>query len=513
MTWDTWYQQWLQHQEWLKYQEWLRYQNYLNWQNTNAQMHYSQPIIPNQNLSIPQANYGKASYIKNIPEPVGRIPINPQDMYLDPNYILEPVVVGLNFPTSITFDDEGRLYVGEAGFSYGVADTPEGGRILEVGQNGQVTEIASGFRGPMTSITWHKGYFYVAEGAYPGRILRVGKDGSRDVLVDGLRSGGDHYTSDVIFGPDGKMYFCVGSATTSAVVGIDNYYYFNWLQKMPDFHDVPARNLVLNGKNYKSINPFEINPQEANVVTGPYLPFGTPAKDGQIVKGQLKANSIMYQANPDGSNLRAYLDGFRNVFGLGFAPNGKLYFTEFGYDDKHNSRPIKGLEAMWEAVEGGWYGFPDYSAGIPVTDPMFKPKGEPQPEFVLKEHPPLATEPTVTWEHGSSPSKFDFSKSQRFGYKNWAFVTLFGSFLPAQPYGYKVVRVNVKTGESVDFLANLRPGRKTTGVVRPVDCRFSPDGSSLYVLDFGKIFTVDKSPDLKTEASGGILWRVRRKQH
>jgi hypothetical protein len=73
--------------------------------------------------------------------------------------------------------------------------------------------------------------------------------------------------------------------------------------------------------------------------------------------------------------------------------------------------------------------------------------------------------------------------------------------------------VNVKTGESVDFLANLRPGEKTTGVIRPVDCRFSPDGSSLsslYVLDFGKIFTVDKSPDLKTEASGGILWRVRR---
>jgi hypothetical protein len=89
--------------------------------------------------------------------------------------------------------------VGEAGFSYGVADTPEGGRILEVGRNGEVKEIASGFRGPITSITWYKGYFYVAEGAYPGRILRVGKDGSRDILVDGLRSGGDHYTSDVVF--------------------------------------------------------------------------------------------------------------------------------------------------------------------------------------------------------------------------------------------------------------------------------------------------------------------------
>jgi hypothetical protein len=139
------------------------------------------PWFPNQNAAIPQTNY-----LKDIPEPVDRIPINPKDLYLDPNYILEPVAVGLNFPTSITFDDEGRLYVGEAGYSYGAADTPEGGRILEVDRNGKVKEIASGFRGPVTSITWHKGFFYVAEGAYPGRILRVGKDGSRTILVDGL---------------------------------------------------------------------------------------------------------------------------------------------------------------------------------------------------------------------------------------------------------------------------------------------------------------------------------------
>jgi glucose/arabinose dehydrogenase len=487
------------------------FQNHMTWPSVNQQMPYLNPAVSNQQMAWSQTQFDKTTLTNKVPEPVDRVPIDPNDIYLEPGYTIEPVVVGLNFPTSITFDDEGRLYIGEAGYSYGLADTPEGGRILEVCQNGEVKEVASGFRGPTTSITWHKGYFHVAEGAYPGRILRIGRDGSRDVLVDGLRSGGDHYTSDVIFGPDGKMYFCVGSATTAAVVGIDNYYIFNWLQQRPDFHDVPAIDLVLREQNFRSINPFELNPQEANVVTGPYQPFGTPVRDGQVVKGQLNANSVMYQANPDGSDLRVYLHGFRNVFGLRFAPNGEMYFTEFGYDDKHNPRAIKGLEAMWKAVEGGWYGFPDYSAGIPVTDPMFKPKDADQPEFVLKEHPPLATKPTVIWEHGASPSKFDFSKSSQFGYKNWAFVTLFGSFLPAQPNGYKVVRVNVETGESVDFLANLRPGPDSTGIAHPVDCRFSPDGSSLYVLDFGKIFTVDKSPDLKTQASSGILWRIRKR--
>jgi glucose/arabinose dehydrogenase len=78
----------------------------------------------------------------------------------------------------------------------------------------------------------------------------------------------------------------------------------------------------------------------------------------------------------------------------------------------------------------------------------------------------------VIWEHGSSPSKFDFSKGQRFGYKNWAFVTLFGSFLPTQPYGYKVVRVNVETGESVDFLANPSTGTKNNWCCTPSGLSF-----------------------------------------
>ncbi|MFZ3589128.1 PQQ-dependent sugar dehydrogenase [Bacillus sp. DJP31] len=512
MTQNPWYQQWLQHQEWIRYQEWVQYQNYVNAQYTNTQLQRSQATIPDERLNTPSFKPTSKKYIDELPEPVDRIPVNPKDLFLDPDYILEPVVVGLNFPTSITFDDEGRLYVGEGGYSYGAAETPEKGRILEISGNGKVKEIASGFRGPITSITWNKGYFYVAEGKYPGRILRVRKDGSKETLIDGLQTGGDHYTSDVIFGPDGKMYFCVGSATNSAVVGIDSYYTFSWLQKRPDFHDVPSSDVVLKGKNFKSINPFEVNPQEANVSTGAFQPFGKPVTDGQLVKGKLKSTSVMYQANPDGSGLRVYLHGLRNVFGLGFAPNGKLYFTEYGFDQNHSPRPIKGLETMWEAIEGGWYGFPDFSAGLPVTDPMFKPDKSPQPEFVLKKHPSLATKPTIIWEHGTSPSKFDFSKNQRFGYKDWAFVTLFGSFLPQAGIGYKVVRVNVKTGETGDFLANLNPGEKTTGVVHPIDCRFSPSGEELYVLDFGKIFSIAKSPNLKTEASGGILWRIRKRK-
>ncbi len=86
----------------------------------------------------------------------------PGEVSLPPGFILEPVTTGLTYPTSVTFDDDGNIYVGEAGFSYGPAKADGMGRILKVNPDGSRTEVARGFRGPMTSITWHKGFFYVA---------------------------------------------------------------------------------------------------------------------------------------------------------------------------------------------------------------------------------------------------------------------------------------------------------------------------------------------------------------
>lgn len=110
------------------------------------------------------------------PPPCVRIPIRPGDVCLEEGYRLEPVAIGLTYPTSITFDDCGNLYVGEAGFSYGPAKSAGQGRILRLNSDGSVSEIASGFRGQMTGMTWYQEAFYVAEGAFPGRILRVQPD-------------------------------------------------------------------------------------------------------------------------------------------------------------------------------------------------------------------------------------------------------------------------------------------------------------------------------------------------
>lgn len=45
--------------------------------------------------------------------------LDPNDMLLMPCYKIEMVAKDLSFPTGIAFDDAGRLYVVESGYSYG----------------------------------------------------------------------------------------------------------------------------------------------------------------------------------------------------------------------------------------------------------------------------------------------------------------------------------------------------------------------------------------------------------
>jgi hypothetical protein len=47
----------------------------------------------------------------------------------------------------------------------------------------------------------------------------------------------------------------------------------------------------------------------------------------------------------------------------------------------------------------------------------------------------------------------------------------------------------MRAGTAEDFVTDTRPGPASNhgsgGIERPVDCRFGPDGRTLYALDFG----------------------------
>lgn len=432
-------------------------------------------------------------------------PAGPADWWLADGFRLEKILGDLVFPTSVEFDQQGRLYVLEGGFSYPTAAAVA--RVLRLDAGGPV-EIARDFRGPATSLTWHAGAFYIAEGGHPAQVTRLRPDGTeRSVLIRDLHTGGDHFTTELVFGPDGAMYFGVGTATNSVVVGLDNL--MTWGTIRPRFHDVPARDLMLRGINFQVPVPTG-RPGETRT-TGAFKPLGEPSRPGEIIRGELRANGVIYRANPDGSALTVYADGLRNPFGLGFDPRGRLHAIDQGTDVR-GARPIANdWDPLWQIRWQGWHGWPDFASGLPVTHPRFKPEGMPAPEFLIARHPPLAGQPLARLTPHAGSGKFTFAPGGAFGYAGQMFIAQHGDLSPlTQPlpehHGFRVVRLNPATGQAADFYVNRRPGQGIAGPERPIALRFAPDGSALYILDFGLLQTFPMT--MVPKAGTGALWRV-----
>ena len=437
------------------------------------------------------------------------------DVALPSGYRAEVAATGLTYPTGVAFDGEGRAYVTESGYSYGEDFVPA--RLVRVEPGGGLKTITQGGRnGPWTGVTYANGAFYIAEGGVleGGRILRVTPDGARSTLIGGLPTMGDHHTNGPAVGPDGWIYFGQGTATNAGVVGPDNAQY-GWLKRRPQFHDIPCEDVVLAGENFTTPN---VLTGEGEAVTGAFVPFGTATTPGQVVDGRVPCGGSVLRVPPGGGTPQLVAWGFRNPFGLAFAPGGSLYVTENGGDDR-GSRPIWGVgDPLWRIERGRWYGWPDFTAGDPLTQPDYKPPGKPQPQFLLQ-HKRTPPRPVANLGVHASANGLDFSRSGSFGHMGEAFIALFGDLAPTtgkvtNPVGFKVVRVNVNSGAIEDFAVNK--GRKSGpaslvgggGLERPIGVKFSNDGSAMYIADFGVMTMTAKGPNPVRKT--GVLWKITR---
>lgn len=440
--------------------------------------------------------------------------VNPADVSLPPGYRIEAVATGLTYPTAVVFDDANRPHVIEGGYAYGERYT--NARLVRIEPNGKKTTIAKGKNQPWTGATFHGGAFYVAQGGNPGKIVRITPDGTQTVIADGMPSKGDHHTNGPVIGPDGWLYFGQGAVTNSGVVGEDNAL-FGWLLVRPKMHDIPGQDIVLRGQNFTS-GPI-LPPVPAKVVTtGAFVPYGTKTAPGQVIRGDVPANAAIMRVRPSGGPVQLVAWGIRNPFGLAFSPKGQLFATDTSYDSR-GSRPIEHApDVLWQVRRGVWYGFPDFAAGIPLTDPRFRPKDKPQPQFLLARHPNQPPRPIATFAPHSASHGLDFSRSNRFGHRGQAFVAQMGDMTPPtgvvqSPTGFKVVRVNAANGQVSDFAVNRagRPGPASKvgggGLERPLDVQFDRTGEAMYVVDFGVITTpLIPNPRKRT----GVLWRITR---
>jgi glucose/arabinose dehydrogenase len=288
----------------------------------------------------------------------------------------------------------------------------------------------------------------------------------------------------------------------------------------PQANNVLARqgNLLSLGSNvmYAVTSVFNRNKNKSLLVrTRAFQQFGEKSK---TVKGQVKASGTILRMNTDGSGLEVYAWGLRNPFGVMWGPDGQLYATDNAYDER-GSRPIaNATDNIFQVKQNGWYGFPDYSGGIPLTDPQFRSKRGSRIKFLMKEHPTVE-QPWMTRPKNSAAAKFDFSTNAAFGYKGHMFLAEFGSATPLtgdnNATGYTVLTIDPATKQAQPFLSTKANSEQrsmgiTAGPRRPVEAKFSPGGEVLYVVDIGVIsFHLAGAGPFPSPVPGtGVIWRI-----
>jgi glucose/arabinose dehydrogenase len=428
--------------------------------------------------------------------------LNPGAISMASGYSIEVFAEGLDAPSSILFTDEGDMLIANTGYATG---RPTVSRLT----NGSFEVIADNFNVPLTGINYLNGEVYVS---HMGIITSINRDGTRQDIITGLPSYGDYSNSRVDFGIDGKMYFGIGTATNSGVVGLDNL----WIYNYPNFHDNPGSIILLNGQNYETDNIL-ILASDQKAYTGAFSPFGVPNTPYEIRKGVLKASGSILRANRDGSSLELVAWGLRSPSYIKFDESKRLFVSNNGCDIR-GSRPIANAPDEFLLVDSGvWYGWPDYAGGEPVTSSRFKPEGGAQPEFLLTYHPNIPPRPFANFPPTSTIIGFAFNNNRTFGPIGEVYIAEFGNIVPrtigdSMPQysgvGHKISRIDMTTGGITTFAMN-RSGFSASitrdgGFGRPADIAFGPDGA-MYVVDMGT--NTIESPNVFLPNTG-VIWRI-----
>ena len=469
-------------------------------------------------------------------------------------FALTPFARGLTAPTAFAFDTSQGKYAG----ALLIAESGDGGntpRIIALMPDRSVVPIfpkrptifpqfSSEFAifGPIGGITVANGTIYVShrDGDGRGVITAFDYEGNHTTVVADLPAQGDYGVTDLAIHPNnGRLYFGVGAATNSGVVGLDNWQR-GWVKPHPQTADDSLVDLKLLGYRFTSRNPaggwFG---GDDIAVTAPFQPFGasrllriTPAPTG-------KPSAAIYSVNAEGGDLRVEAHGIRNPRGLAFNEFGNLYVTNDGMELR-GTRPVKDDPDVVLRVplgSGVWFGWPDFSADLqPITlakyqppEAMLEKSGYPEVSFLIDHEASALLPPdrntllraTLAPQSGAARMALVPGRDEgAFGpYRGSLLVALQGDRAPfandgqpsKNPVGYAVVQVDPDTKQVRDFIHNTRrqPGHEfdATGIAleRPIDVTFGPDGA-LYVLDYGQMEMRDGKKRVKSRS--GKVYRL-----
>lgn len=215
-----------------------------------------------------------------------------------------------------------------------------------------------------------------------------------------------------------------------------------------------------------------------------YVPVGAPC-DTCAIEGTPygKITSIA----PDGTDLLVFADGLRNSVGFDWHPvTGELWFTDNGPDGMGPDIPPDELNHAPEA--GLHFGFP-YCHGGTIPDPNFG--GQRSCAEFTPPAQPLGPHVAALGMRFYSGEQFPAE------YRNQIFIAEHGSWVRAEPIGYRVSLVRLDGDAAVsyeDFATGwLQEDGQRWG--RPVDVQVMPDGSLLVSDDLaGAIYRIWYDP-------------------
>ncbi len=330
--------------------------------------------------------------------------VDPGDVVAPEGYEVEAVVAGLSFPCGMGFADDGTLFILEGGSTWPTRPYLPA-RILRLDLDGRLEDLAVEVLGGPRGVAYRDDAIYVSvKGGYHTHIDRYDLNtGRRTVVVDGIPNGGWHEPGGPVFGPDGLMYFAQGSVSQNGVVLPQGFTVD--VAKHPRACDVPGQDVTLTGNNVWSRNP--IAPFPFLTQTGPFKPFGVPARKGEVIRGQLKCNTGLWRCRPDGSDLELLAWGLRNPYGLAFSEDGELYASDNDYEEKGERAIADDPDRIWHIRNArqphgsvkvpDWYGFPDICAdGLPAWHEKHQPRKGKAADPLL-ENPPPGPARRPTW--------------------------------------------------------------------------------------------------------------------
>lgn len=425
------------------------------------------------------------------------------------------VAEGFNFPSSLAWDDRGRMYVLE---SHSVAVPGLEPRIYRVADNPIEAVELAGPEAPQggvaVGLTFHDGWLYWSHELPDGSwgISRVRPEGGRvEAVLRDQPPLGDHWINYLLFDDAGRLYYGVGSATNSGVVSSQDPVNGKWLAARPRVADLPCRDLVLHDVRFTDADARSEDDDGDLATTGAYQSYG--ASGARRVPAAPLCTGALYRLASGAATPELVAWGFRNPVALARTAEGEILVGMHGADVR-STRPVRDdPDAIYRLREGAWYGWPDYAADlVPITDARYQPPAEllaPGHErvgFVIDHGasglaaPDRALLVAATDPHAALGGMTVVPPGGPFA--RWAgklLVSEMGDFRPLtdrltpdRRAGFQVEVVDLASGRRETFARNrgdgpARPASELElerALERPVDVKVGPDGL-VYVLDFG----------------------------